>query len=426
MLDINFIRENPDAIRKDLFKRNDSEKAKLLDEFIELDNNWKKTKGEADALRARRNKVSEEINKAKKDKGDASAFIKEAQEIPQKLKQLEELEAKQTQRMTWIRMRLPNILHDSVPVGKDDSENVEVKKWGTIKKFNFELKPHGEITEDLGMADFKKAAKVSGAGFYYLKGDLAVLDLALQRFAIDHLIKKGFTLVEPPHMLTREAYEGVTDVSSFEDVMYKIEGDELFLIATSEHPLMALYKDEVIEEKDLPIKMVGISPCYRREIGSRGVDTKGIFRVHQFNKIEQVIICKPEDSWKIHEEVQRNSEEIFEALGLPYHVVSICTGDIGSVAAKKYDIEVWYPREAKYSEVTSASNCTSYQAVRSNIKYSDAKGKYYVHSLNNTGVATSRAMRAILENYQNADGTVDVPQALWPYMNGVKKLEKKK
>lgn len=426
MLDINFIRENPQVIRNDLKKRNDTDKAKLLDEFLELDSGWKKIKGEADSLRARRNKVSEEINKAKKEKTDASQFINEAQEIPTKLKSLEEKEAKLTERMTWIRMRLPNILHDSVPVGKDDSANVEVKKWGTIKKFDFELKSHGDIAEELGVVDFKKAAKVSGAGFYYLKGALAQLDLALQRFAIDHLIKKGFTLVEPPHMLTREAYEGTTDVASFEEVMYKIEGDELFLIATSEHPLMALYKDETIDEKELPIKMAGLSPCYRREIGSRGVDTKGIFRVHQFNKVEQVVICKPEDSWRIHEEIQRNSEEIFEALGLAYHVVNICTGDIGSVAAKKYDIEVWSPRENKYFEVTSASNCTTYQAVRSNIKYTDGKAKYHVHSLNNTGIATSRAMRAILENNQNKDGSVDIPQVLWPYMNGIKRIEKAK
>ena len=318
-------------------------------------------------------------------------------------------------------MRIPNILHESVPYGKDDTENVIVKTVGTPKEFGFELKNHGELAAANGWADFERATKISGAGFYFLKGNLAMLDLALQRFALDTITAKGYIPVIPPYMINRKSYEEVTDLADFEKVMYKIADDDEYLIATAEHPMAAMYQDEIFEEKDLPLKMVGISPCFRREIGAHGLDSRGLFRVHQFTKIEQFIYCMPEDSWKFHEELLANAEEIFTKLELPYHVVNICTGDIGTVAAKKYDIEAWMPRDNEYREVVSCSNCTAYQACRLNIRVRDAhdfESKQWLHTLNSTAVATSRALRCILENNQLEDGRVVIPKVLRPYMNG--------
>ncbi|MEM2124118.1 MAG: serine--tRNA ligase, partial [Methanolinea sp.] len=338
-----------------------------------------------------------------------------------KIKELEGTMDELSGEIRRILMGLPNILHESVPVGKDDSENLEVRRVGTPRTFSFSLRNHGELAAESGWADFERAARVAGAGFYYLKGNLVLLDLALQRFAVDLLVGKGFVPVIPPYMMNRASYEGVTDLSDFENVMYKIEGDDAYLIATSEHPLCAMYQDEIFEEKDLPLRLCGISPCFRREIGSHGIDTKGLFRVHQFHKVEQFVFCRPEDSWEIHEELLANAEEMYRRLGLPYRVVSICTGDIGTVAAKKYDIEVWMPREERYREVVSCSNCTSYQAVRLRIRVRDPRdfeAKRYVHTLNSTAIATSRTIRAILENYQEGDGRVAVPEVLRPYMNG--------
>ncbi|MCX6709713.1 MAG: serine--tRNA ligase [Candidatus Woesearchaeota archaeon] len=427
MLDIKFVIENPNAVKKDLQKRGDSEKIKWLDEIIDNTSQIKEIRAEEELLRKKRNEISKSINSAKKEGKDAKKFIDEAAQIPKEIARKDETLKEIEDRNRYLLMRIPNILHESVPVGKDSSENVEVRKWGSIKKPGFELKPHGELAEELRIADFKTATMVSGSGFVYVKGALALLDLSLQRFAIDHLIKKGFTLIEPPLMVGREAYEGVTSLDDFQNVMYKIDGEDMYLIATSEHPIVAMHKDSVIDEKELPLRYVGVSPCFRREIGSHGVDTRGFFRMHQFNKVEQVVFCLPEDSWKIHEEIQHNTEELLQALEIPYHVVNICTGDIGIVAAKKYDIEAWFPREGKYAEVTSCSNCTSYQAVRSNIKYRKADGtKEYLHTLNNTGLATSRIIRAILENYQNEDGSITVPKVLLPYMNGITKIGPKK
>ncbi len=427
MLDIRFIRENPDEIKSNLEKRGDREKASWVDELIKKDAEWRRLKQEADALRSSRNTLNLEINQLKKQGKDISKKLKEAKELPKKISSAEKELEKLQQKIIFIQMRLPNMLHESVPVGKDSSENVEVRKWGAPKKLAFELKPHGELAEALGVADFKRAAKVSGTGFVYVKGALAMLDLALQKFAIDTLMDKCYTLIEPPLMISRKAYEGVTDLADFENVMYKVEGADSYLIATSEHPMGAMHSDEVFEEKDLPIRLCGVSPCFRKEIGSHGVDTRGLFRMHQFNKVEQFIFCRPEDSWKMHEELQKNSEELYKKLKIPFRVVNICTGDIGTVASKKYDIEAWFPRDNSYAEVGSNSNCLSYQAVRLNIKYKkrtkEGETREYVHTLNNTAIATSRAMRAILENYQNKDGSVTVPEALVKYMNGITKIK---
>ena len=311
---------------------------------------------------------------------------------------------------------------------KAKRENVEVKKIGKPKKFDFKLISHGELAEKLGIADFKKATQVSGAGFYYLFGELALLNQALSQYAIDFMIKKGYKFVIPPLMLNKKAYEGVTDLADFQNVMYKIEDDDMYMIATAEHPIAALYMNEVIPEEDLPLKLVGFSPCFRKEIGSHGVDTKGLFRVHQFWKVEQFIFCKPEDSWKYHEELIKNSEELFKSLELPYRIVNICTGDLGIIAAKKYDLELWMPRQEAYKEACSCSNCTDYQARRLNIKLGKrgSSNLQLVHTLNNTAIATSRAMVAILENFQNKDGSIDIPKPLHKYMGGIKKINVKK
>ncbi|MEN6442853.1 MAG: serine--tRNA ligase [Methanoregula sp.] len=425
MLDIRFVRANPDAVKADLKKRNDLLKLPWVDEILQKDARSRELKGLTDELRRRRNVISREINEARKAGKDTAPLMIEAANLPQKIK---ENDAEQEEISTTIHaylMRLPNILHESVPQGKDDTENVEFKRVGTPRTFDFELKNHGQLAADKGWADFERAAKISGAGFYFLKGNLVLLDLALQRFTIDLLAKKGFTPVIPPFMINRSSYEGVTDLDDFEKVMYKIDGDDTYLIATSEHPIGAMFQDEIFEEKDLPLRLAGVSPCFRREIGSHGLDTKGLFRVHQFSKVEQFVFCTPEDSWKIHEELLANAEEVFQGLGLPYHVVNICTGDIGTVAAKKYDIEVWMPRENAYREVVSCSNCTSYQSASLNIRVRDTENfesKHYLHTLNSTAIATSRAIRAILENNQQKDGSVEIPVVLRPYMNDLEYL----
>jgi seryl-tRNA synthetase len=421
MLDIRFVRASPDIVKADLRKRNDPEKIGWVDDLLAKDARSRELKVATDVLRQRRNTIAREINAAKKAGQDAGPIMAEAAALPQKIR---DHDAEQEEIRTTIKsylMRLPNILHESVPVGKDDTENVEIKRVGTPRNFGFEVKNHGQLASEQGWADFERAAKTSGAGFYFLKGSLVLLDLALQRYAIDLLAGKGYTPVIPPYIINRSSYEGVTDLGDFEKVMYKIDGDDAYLIATSEHPIGAMYQDEIFEEKDLPLRLAGISPCFRREIGAHGLDTKGLFRVHQFTKVEQFVYCMPQDSWQIHEELLANAEEIFQGLGLPYRVVNICTGDIGTVAAKKYDIEAWMPREDAYKEVVSCSNCTTYQAVRLNIKVrdkSDFESKQSVHTLNSTAIATSRVIRAILENYQEADGTVVVPKVLVPYMNG--------
>jgi seryl-tRNA synthetase len=421
MLDIRFIRAHPERVKADLHKRNDPEKIAWVNDLLDKDARSRELKVRTDQLRQRRNTIARDINAAKKAGQDAKDLMAEAAALPQKIKACDAEQEEIRDRIYYYLMRLPNILHESVPAGKDDSENVEIKRVGTQKTFDFDVANHGQLALDNNWADFERATKIAGAGFYFLKGSLVLLDLALQRYALDLLERKGYTPIIPPYMMNRSSYEGVTDLSDFEKVMYKIDGDDTYLIATSEHPIGAMFRDEIFEEKDLPLRFAGISPCFRREIGAHGLDTKGLFRVHQFTKVEQFVFCRPEDSWPIHEELLANAEEIFAGLDLPYRVVNICTGDIGTVAAKKYDIEVWMPREKTYKEVVSCSNCTSYQAVRLNIRVRDRKdfeSKRHVHTLNSTAVATSRVIRAILENNQHKNGAVEIPGVLRPYMNG--------
>jgi seryl-tRNA synthetase len=423
MIDIKLLREQPELVKENLKRRNDTQAIELLEEFLAIDRTWRNLKGQSDELRSKRNKLSAAINDAKKVGRDVQSILEEAKAIPGQLAAIEEelksLEAQQKK----LHLSIPNMLDEAVPDGVDESENVTLRTWGTIPKHTFELKPHGEIAEHLG-SDFTYAAKVSGAGFYFLRGDLALLNQAIVRFAVDHLVKKAYTYTEPPLMLRRDAYEGVTDLGSFHDVLYKIEGEDLYLIATSEHPLTAQFMNENLHPDSFPLKLVGYSMCFRKEIGSKGVDTKGIFRTHQFNKVEQIIICRPEESKRYHEEMLVNNEEIFQALELPHRVITLCSGDTGKVSAKTYDTEVWMPRQQAYKEVCSSSNCTDYQARRLNIRFQDKDGSYkFVHTLNATAVATGRVLVAILENNQQKDGSVIIPHVLRQYMNGKVRLE---
>jgi seryl-tRNA synthetase len=323
-------------------------------------------------------------------------------------------------------LKIPNIIHDSVPNGKDESENVEIRKWGKSPKFDFKPKNHLEIVQGLGLIDEERAAKASGHGFFYLKKDLVLLDFAIQMFALNFLKKKGFTIIEPPFMIKKKPYEGVVDLTDFENVMYKIENEDLYLIATSEHAMGAMLMDDVIDKKELPFKFAGVSPCFRKEVGAHGKYTKGLFRMHQFNKIEQFIFCLPEQSEKMLEDIQKNAEGLYQELGLHYRVIELCSGDLSIIKNRSYDTEVWMA-DGQFREIGSATNCTDYQARRLNVKYREGPGKPptgFVHTLNNTALATSRTMIAILEQFQRKDGSVDIPKALWPFMHGTKKLEK--
>lgn len=425
MLDINLIRNNPDVVRTDLKKRNDKEKLAWVDETIRLDKEWRGLRIKTDKLRHRRNEIALEIGKLKKEGKDTSEKIKEVAEIPKKIGEIEKEIQEKREEINYYLMRFPNILHETVPVGIDDHDNVEIKRVGSPPQFDFEPKSHLDILLDLGLIDQKRAAKITGHGFYYLKGDLVKLDRAIMSYAIDFLTERGYTLIEPPFMMKRKPYEGVTDLGDFENVMYKIENDDRYLIATSEHPMAAMFMNEVIHKDTLPIKLVGFSPCFRREVGTHGKYTKGLFRMHQFNKIEQFIFSRPDNSWEFHEELQKNSEELYKQLGLHFRVVNVCTGDIGAIAAKKYDIETWMI-DGTFREVGSNSNCTDYQARRLNIRYRKEEGKPpagYVHTLNNTALATSRTMLSIVEQFQQEDGTITVPKVLRKY-TGFEKIEK--
>ena len=428
MLNISLIREDPAAVKKNLEKRRNPEYIKWLDDLVKKDAVWRALKQESDKIRARRNEITREIKEAKNQGKDAKKLLTEAKQLPGKIKENDAKAVKLQQAINSYLMRLPNLLHDSVPFGKDDSENTVAKEVGKKTKRSFEIKHHGQLAAELDLADFERAVKVSGTGFFYLKGDLALLDIALQRYAIDLLREKDFTLIQPPHLMRRKPYEGVTDLGDFETVMYKVQDDDMFLIATAEHPMAAMYMNEILKEEDLPIKLVGVSPCYRREIGKHGLDERGFFRVHQFNKVEQFVFCKPEDSWKMFEEIAKNSQTILKNLGIPFNVTDICTGDIGTVAAKKFDVNGYSPRENKYIELMSCSNCTDYQARRLNIRYrkKGSVDKAPVHTLNNTMIATTRFLRVLIENYQTEKGTIEVPKALRPYMNGLAEIPSKK
>ena len=372
-------------------------------------------------IRTKRNKISLEINALKKAGKDVSAKVKQAGKIPEELEYVDGKKKEVGGKIMDILLQIPNMMHKSVPIGKSDKENKVVEKIGTPRKFGFDVKSHVELVEKLGIVDFDAARKVAGGGFFYLKGSLAELNQALLKYGVDFMVRKGYTLVEPPLMINKEATSGVVDFEFFKDMVYKIEGEDLYLIATSEHPLIGMFKGLVLDEKDLPIKLCGISQCFRKELGAHGIDEKGLYRTHQFNKVEQIIICKPEDSWKHYDELLENSKELFESLDLPTRVFESCSGDLADLKAKGADLEVWSPRKKGYFEACSVSNLTEAQSRRLNIRVRKGNDKYYPHTLNNTAIATSRAMVGILENFQEKDGSVGVPEVLRGYM-GKEKL----
>ncbi|MDR2707637.1 MAG: serine--tRNA ligase [Nitrososphaerota archaeon] len=428
MLDIKLIRENPDVVRANLEKRGNPENLVMLDELVVLDKQWRLNLTRLNDLRRARNLVTVEIAKLKKTGQDAQTQFEKAKEIDVQITSIEKQVTQEEERERNLLLCLPNMLDPTVPLGEDECGNVQVKTWGTIPTFNFQIKNHIDLATELGLVDMERASKVSGARFFFLKNQLALLDLALMSFAMTELSKKGYVAIEPPYMLNKTAYEGVTALADFADVLYKIEGEDLYMIATSEHPMAAMYMNEVLKEQDLPLKLAGLSPCFRKEAGAHGKDTRGIFRTRQFNKVEQFIFCKPEDSVRFHEELLANAEELLQKLELPYRVVNVCTGDIGAVAAKKYDIEVWMPAQNGYREVVSCSNCADYQARRLGIRYREKEGappKGFLHTLNSTAIATGRTIVALLENNQNEDGSINVPKVLRKYVNDFEKIDKK-
>jgi seryl-tRNA synthetase len=425
MLDIKLIRETPDVVRDNLKKRGDPENEKMLDSLIDCDKHWRQELTRLNELRHERKQITAEIATAKKKGEDAADKISEAKETDNEIGIVEGSVGEWEGKVHDLLMRLPNLLHETVPTGKDENDNVEIRKWGKIPKFSFPIKGHIDLGLDLDIIDIERAGKIAGARFCYLKNEAVFLDNAIINFALEEMSKKGYRPIEPPYMIRRKPYEGVVALGDFEEVLYKVENEDLYLIATAEHPLASMYMDEVLRAEDLPLKFAGFSTNFRKEAGAHGKDTRGIFRTHQFNKVEQFVFCKPEDSWKIHEELIRNAEEIVQKLGLPYRVVNVCTGDIGTVAAKKYDIEAWMPAQNAYRELISCSNCTDYQARRLNIKYREKEGeapKGLVHTLNSTALATGRTIVAILENNQQKDGSIVVPDALRKYMSGIEEI----
>ena len=426
MIDIKLIRENPKLVKENIKKKFQIEKLALVDKILKSDREWRSLKVQTDKLRADRNKVSKEIAEAKKSKKDTRPLMKKAKEIPNKINKLEEKAKKLRDQINQDLSNIPNIIHKSVPIGKDEKANKEIRKWGKPLKPKFKLKNHVELIENLDLADFDASAKVSGNGFYYLKKDLALLNQALISFAIDFMTKKGYEYIEAPLMLNQQALFASMDRNEIENSVYTIKDYDLGLIGTAEQSLLALHSGQAIPFQNLPKKYFSYSICFRKEIGSHGINEKGLWRTHQFNKVEQFIFCKPEDSEKLYDELLKNSEEIMKALKLPYRVVEFCSGDLSNWKHRSVDLEVYRPTTKSYGEIGSLSNCTDYQARKLNIKYINKKNERIVlHTLNNTALATSRVMVAILENYQQKDGTIKVPTVLQKYMNGKKVIGKK-
>ena len=434
------LRENPDILYESQRRRGLD--TKVIDKAIKLDETWRKKLKEVNNLRRIRNELARKIKSQKNE-----TLIEEARKLSQKVKVAEEELEKVEEELEKVLLSIPNIIHESVPIGKDDSENVPVRYWGKAKVYFEDVDkfiemtggqadytvidvkpiPHADAVTLFGWADTDRASKVSGSRFYYLFDDLVWLDFAMTLYALDFLKKRGFRIVNPPYMMREKAYRGVTAFSDFEEMIYKIEDEDLFLIATSEHPIAAMHMNEVLEEDELPILYAGVSPCFRKEAGAHGKDTKGIFRVHQFNKVEQFIFCLPEESWKWHEKLISNVEELWQSLGLPYRIVNICTGDLGMVAAKKYDLEVWMPAQSRYREMVSCSNCTDWQSYRLNIRFAEERGKPskgFVHTLNSTAIATTRAITAIIENFQLEDGRIEIPKVLRKYLEPIDQAPK--
>ncbi|MGB9707968.1 MAG: serine--tRNA ligase [Candidatus Pacearchaeota archaeon] len=412
MLDIKLIRDKPKEVEESLKRRGLD--IKDIDVLLELDKKWRDLKQETEVLRAERNKISERINEAKKQDKKIDDIIKRAREIPKKIEEREKELLQVEKKREELLEKLPNIVDKSVPVGSADKNKI-LKVIGEPRKFDFKIKGHEELLVSLNCLDIERAAKVAGARFYYLKRELVKLNQALINYALDFLAKKGFTLVQPPYMLRKEALKGALNFAAFEEMIYKIEGEDLYLIGTAEHALNAYHMNETLQATELPIRFAGISPCFRKEAGAHGKDTKGIFRIHQFEKVEQFVFCKPEQAWKEFDLMLNNSIAIYKGLGIPFRVVVLASEDLGRVATKTIDLEGWFPSQGAYRELGSCSNCLDYQARRGNIKFEEKGERKYVYTLNNTAVATERMLACIVENYQQKDGSIKVPACLQKY-----------
>ncbi len=425
MFDVKFVREHAAEIRETIERQRRPDRLEALEQLLTLDEEWRALKIKADKLRSERNRLSQEVNRAKKAGEDPATIIAKVKALPGKIKLVEEEMARLEDRMRRLLARIPNIMHPDVPYGGDESQNREVKRWGEPRSFSFPVKNHVELCEELGIADFEASATTSGHGFYFLKGGLALLNQALIRFAIELLAKKGYEYVEPPLMVRRRVLEAAMDLASFEQSIYRVDEDELCLIGTAEHAILGMLAGKTVPAEQLPLRYAGYSMCFRKEIGSHGINEKGLWRTHQFNKVEQFIFALPEQSWEAYEELLANSEEVLQALKLPYRVVEICTGDLALWKARSHDLEVWRPTTKAYGEVMSLSNCTTYQARDLAIRFVRRNGERgFLHTLNNTALATSRIMVAIIENYQEGDGSVTIPEALRPLLGGKRVIRK--
>lgn len=422
MLDINLVRENPNLVKNNEELRNRD--SKNVDVVLKLDHQWKSKLKSVEKLKHTRNVVSQEINQAKKNKDEKTVKqkIKEMRSVVEEIKNTEEKVASLFKSRNEALMLLGNIMWGKVPKGKNDSENVEIKKHGGIPQFNFEIKNHVELAEALNLADFEASGTTSGNGFYFLKGELALLNQALIRFALDFMHKKKYLYIEPPLMLRKEILAAAVDTNELAQSIYSIDGENLALIGTSEHALLGIHANQTFDEKDLPKKYFSYSMCFRKEIGAHGINEKGLWRTHQFNKVEQFIFCKPEESEMYYDELLKNTEDIMKKLELPFRVIEICAGDMALWKYRSADVEVWRPTTESYGETMSLSNCTDFQARKLGIKVATKDGRKVVHTLNNTALATSRIMVAIMENFQTKNGTIKVPKVLQPYMHRIKEI----
>ena len=426
MIDAKYIREHLDEVRERLARRG---QAVNFDQFLLIDGERRKNLQEWERLRALQKKVSDEVSKKKKEKQEASDLIAEMKKVSQEMKDLDVIVQGKEKALQDFLLMVPNLPHSSVPVGKDASDNVEVRRWGEIPRFDFKPKPHWDIGEELGILDFKTGAKLAGARFTLYLDLGAKLERALINFMLDlHTREHGYREVFPPYMVNRTTMTGTGQLPKFEEELFKVEGTDYFLIPTAEVPVTNIHQDEVLEEGILPLNYTAYTACFRKEAGSYGKDVRGLIRQHQFNKVELVKVAKPEDSYAELEKLTSNAEEVLKRLNIPYRVITLCTGDLGFSAAKTYDIEVWLPGQDTFKEISSCSNCEDFQARRAKIRYriSGKSKTEYVHTLNGSGLAVGRTLIAILENYQQADGSVLIPEVLRPYMHGVERIEKPK
>ena len=425
MIDIKFLRENPDAVKENIKKQFQDSKLPLVDEVIELDAQLRKAQQRGDSLRADRNRISKEIGglMAKGQKEEAEKAKAQVKKFSDELAQLEQQEEELSEKVKKIMMTIPNIIDPSVPIGKDDSENVEITRYGEPVVPDFEIPYHSEIMEKLNGIDLDSARKVAGNGFYYLMGDIARLHSAVLAYARDFMIDRGFTYCIPPYMIRSNVVTGVMSFAEMDAMMYKIEGEDLYLIGTSEHSMIGKFIDTILEEDTLPRTLTSYSPCFRKEKGAHGIEERGVYRIHQFEKQEMIVVCKPEDSKMWFDKLWQNTVDLFRSMDIPVRTIECCSGDLADLKVKSFDVEAWSPRQKKYFEVGSCSNLGDAQARRLKIRVNGSDGKkYFAHTLNNTVVAPPRMLIAFLENNLNADGTVNIPEVLRPYMGGKSKI----